>query len=176
MNLLELCKKYNEGEKVSFVFFWNIREENEEFSNWYPSNFVVNGVLYWCVEQYMMAQKAELFGDFEILSEIMQSKYQKEIKALGRKVRNFTSDIWNENKERIVYEGNLAKFTQNTKLREKLLNTGDKILAEASPFDKIWGIGLGVKDGKMIYNPNEWNGDNLLGFILMKVRDNLEKS
>lgn len=175
MNFFELCNKYNEGEKLSFVFFWNIRDNNEEFSNWYPSKFIVDGISYWCVEQYMMAQKAKLFDDYETLSEIMQSKYQKEIKALGRKVHNFDSKIWDENKEKIVYEGNFAKFSQNPNLRQKLLDTKDAILAEASPFDKIWGIGLSERDGVIIYNPNNWQGENLLGFILMKVRKELKK-
>lgn len=174
MNIEKLRNMYNSGESLSFVFFWGENFANGYLSNWLPCEFTVDGVKYWCTEQYMMAKKAELFGDSEVQSEIMLSKNQKEIKDLGRKVRNFDSELWDKNKIRIVYEGNLAKFSQNEDLKSKILNTGDKILAEASPYDKIWGIGRGIKDGDVINNPNNWYGENLLGFILMRVRDEIK--
>lgn len=174
MDIKDLCERYNKGEKLSYVFFWGENYENGFLSNWLPCKFIVDNVEYWCTEQYMMAKKAELFGDSEVQSEIMSSKNQKEIKDLGRKVHNFDSELWDKNKIKIVYEGNLAKFSQNESLKVKLLNTCDGILAEASPYDKIWGIGRSVKDGEIIKNPNNWVGQNLLGFTLMDVREALK--
>ena len=141
-------------------------------SNWYPSNFTVDDITYWCTEQYMMAKKAELFGDSRIYAKIMSSDNQREIKALGRQISGFDEHIWCQNRERIVYEGNYAKFTQNDKLMNYLIKQKDKILVEASPYDRIWGVGLSAEDNAIL-NPNYWQGQNLLGFVLMQVRDTI---
>lgn len=122
----------------------------------------------------MMAQKAELFGDEEIHKEIMQSSDPKQIKALGRKVRNFDETVWNKVKYSIVLNGNFMKFTQNAELREFLLSTGDDILVEASPYDAIWGIRMSAND-ENAENPMKWRGQNLLGFALMEVRDEIRR-
>lgn len=173
MNIRDLLLEYNNGKKFEYIFFWGEKYNNGYLSNWLPCSFEVEGVKYWCTEQYMMAKKAELFNDKEVQSEIMVSTNQKEIKDLGRKVRNFDGQIWDNNKERIVYGGNLAKFSQDKGLKSLLIATGDKILVEASPYDKIWGIGL-KSDTFNVENPNTWLGQNLLGFILMRVREELK--
>lgn len=168
MTLQELQKRYNIGERFEYNFFWG-----GYLSNWFESSFIVDNVYYWCTEQYMMAKKAELFGDFEIQEEIMKSLSQKEIKGLGRQIRNFNDDIWDKNKIKIVFEGNYAKYKSNPKLKSYLINQRNKILVEASPYDNIWGIGLSKNDLPLIENPNNWKGTNLLGFILMDVRDKI---
>ena len=168
MTLQELQKRYNAGERFEYNFFWG-----GYLSNWFESSFIVDNVYYWCMEQYMMAKKAELFGDFEIQEEIMKSLSQKEIKGLGRQIRNFNDDIWDKNKIKIVFEGNYAKYKSNPKLKSYLINQRNKILVEASPYDNIWGIGLSKNDLPLIENPNNWKGTNLLGFILMDVRDKI---
>lgn len=173
MNIHDLLVEYNNGKNFEFTFFWGERYNNGFLSNWLPCSFEVEGVKYWCTEQYMMAKKAELFGDNKVKAEIMCSTNQKEIKDLGRKVSNFDSEIWDENKEKIVFDGNLAKFTQNDRLKSLLMNTGDSILVEASPYDRIWGIGL-KSDDVSVNNPNNWLGQNLLGFTLMRVREILK--
>lgn len=117
----------------------------------------------------MMAGKALLFGDNNIFEEIMNENNPKIIKNLGRKVKNFDENIWKENCLDIVTIGNYLKFKQNPKLQKELLETGDNILAEASPYDKIWGIGLYPNDIKC-NDPKEWKGKNLLGRCLMTVR------
>ena len=170
MNIQDVIEKYNKKEKLEYLFFW---KSNSYLSNWYPSDFIVNGVLYWCVEQYMMAKKAELFNDYTVFRMIMFSNSQKEIKALGRTIRGFDEKIWAENRERIVFEGNYAKFTQNEKLKDFIIKQKDKILVEASPYDRIWGIGVGADDAYCVSNPNNWRGLNLLGFVLMDVRDTI---
>jgi ribA/ribD-fused uncharacterized protein len=117
----------------------------------------------------------ELFGDNEVQAEIMASKNQKEIKDLGRKVRNFDGVIWDKNKKSIVFDGNLAKFSQNEKLKFMLLSTGDKILVEASPYDKIWGIGIGPDDPNK-NDMSKWQGENLLGQIWSEIRKELDEN
>lgn len=122
----------------------------------------------------MMAQKAELFGDKEISRQILDCSEPKKIKALGRKVKNFDEAVWDEVKYSIVLNGNYFKFSQNPELREFLLGTGDSILAEASPYDGIWGIKMRQTD-ENIYNPIKWKGENLLGFALMEARDEIRR-
>ena len=174
-NLENLIKDFNSKKKLKFIFFWGHTQNGDEitkacFSQWYNCKFVVDGITYHTAEQYMMAQKALLFNDNEIFHKIMSSKSPKEYKGLGRKIKNFSDSKWNENKYQIILKGNIAKFSQNEKLKVFLLNTGTKILVEASPYDKIWGIGLSA-DQENIKNPLTWNGENLLGFALMEVRD-----
>lgn len=121
-----------------------------------------------------MAEKARLFGDKEICAKIMESTEPNKIKALGRKVKNFDQAVWDACKYSIVLNGNYLKFIQNPKLKEFLLSTGDKVLAEASPYDGIWGIRMGEKSPN-VRNPMEWQGENLLGFALMEVREELRR-
>lgn len=127
------------------------------------------------MEQYMMAAKAELFGDREILTQILQCRDPKQIKALGRKVQGFDSALWDKYKYSIVLNGNLCKFSQNQELKDFLLSTGDCVLAEASPYDGIWGIRWSA-DAPEAEEPLKWRGQNLLGFALMEVRDELRKN
>ena len=152
-----------------FVLFWR-----GPFSQWYPSEFKVDGISYNCAEQYMMAEKAKLFGDNKIRKQIMKTNSPREQKALGRKVSNFDAGKWNSVARDIVYKGNLAKFSQNKDLQKELLTTEDKTLVEASPYDKIWGIGLAADDPNAT-RPENWKGTNWLGEVLMRVRDELRK-
>ena len=142
------------------------------FSQWYPSEFVINGVKYNCCEQYMMAQKATLFNDDEMLNAIMGTSDPREIKAYGRQVKNFDAKVWEENCREIVFEANYAKFSQNPKLKEFILSTGDEVIAEASPYDTIWGIGLKADD-PLAQNEETWKGKNYLGKAIMAVRKEL---
>lgn len=139
-------------------------------SQWYPCQFEVEGVTYTSAEQYMMAEKAKLFGDEEIRAEILNTDDPRMCKALGRKVKNFDKAVWDKEKEHIVRKGNTKKFLQNSALRNFLLSTGDKVLVEASPTDRVWGIGMG-KNNPDALDPQKWRGQNLLGFALMNVRD-----
>ena len=172
----QLIRENREWTKEDFVFFWGHRKGKKIgktcFSQWYEIEFEVDGHRYNCAEQYMMAQKAWLFKDIEIFSKILDARDPKEIKALGREVKNFEPKIWNQHKFEIVVKGNLGKFGDNPELKDYLLSTRDKILVEASPYDKIWGIGMKVETPG-IENPSNWKGENLLGFALMEVRDEL---
>ena len=155
-------------------FYGHISRDNKItkscLSQWWPCKFKSNGIVYNCAEQYMMSEKAKLFKDDEIYQLILQESSQKQIKAYGRKIKNFNDEEWNKHKINIVIQGNILKFSQNEDLKQFLIGTGDKILVEASPTDRIWGIGLD-KNNPDSRNPYKWRGENLLGFSLMKVRD-----
>lgn len=152
-----------------FTFFWN-----GPFSQWYPSPFVIDGKKYNCAEQYMMAEKARLFGDKEAERAIMKTKSPREQKALGRKVKNFNVDKWNSVAKYVVYKANMAKFTQDEELQRVLFETEGTTLVEASPYDKIWGIGLAEDDHRALVR-GTWQGKNWLGEVLTSVRDELLK-
>ena len=157
------------------IIFWNPKKENGFLSQWYHSEFTLFNVDYTCAEQCMMFYKALLFNDvWSGLLISKQYKTPKMYKELGRNVKNFDQKIWDENKVKIVWLTNIAKFTDNKELTNMLLDTGNKYLIEASPYDNVWGIGLTAHDPKR-FKPNEWNGENLLGFTLMRVRDCLMK-
>ena len=155
--------------KNDFVFFWG-----GTFSQWCPSKFTINNIEYNCAEQYMMAKKALLFRDKEAHNKIMNSKDPSYQKQIGRKVKNFDVDKWNSKCRDYVYEANYAKFTQNTKMLEELLSTGNKEIVEASPEDKIWGIGLHQHDQRA-WDKETWLGTNWLGEAIMKVREDIKK-
>lgn len=163
---------------MDFVFFWGHSPSKTGeitqtcLSQWWKCSFMEEGIIFCCAEQYMMYKKAILFGDFRHAYEIINTSEPKRIKELGRLVEGFNEDIWNAHKEQIVMQGNILKFSQNILLREFLINTGDKVLVEASPYDKVWGVGL-KKESADICDPEKWKGLNLLGFILMETRDRL---
>lgn len=152
------------------ICFHNPDEINGYLSNWFLSKFEKGGIWFSSMEQYMMYQKAILFQDAEIAQQILDTSDVGKIKALGRMVKNYDDIFWNGMRQIIVYEGLLEKFRQNDELKEKLLATEQDILAECAVQDKIWGIGLSMKDDKR-FDMSQWQGQNLLGFSLMKVRD-----
>lgn len=148
--------KYNKSQLISqgrnltpddFVFFWGHEDRSKGMSKiclsqWFQCPFMVDDQYYNCAEQYMMAEKARIFGDEEIRQQILAEYSQMTMKKLGRKVRNYDDEIWKEKRFDVVVKGNIAKFSQNEKLVNYLLSTDDKILVEASPKDTVWGIGL----------------------------------
>ncbi len=166
--------------QVEFIFFWGHQKPKTGvskscLSQWYDAPFEVNGIKYSTAEHYMMAEKARLFGDIDTLRKILKAKTPREAQKLGREVKGFNNEIWKRYRFKIVVNGNLEKFKQNPELKRFLLNTGNKILVEASPDDQIWGIGL-LASHPAAKNPNLWKGLNLLGFALMEVRDLLRSS
>lgn len=150
-----------------FTFFWG-----GPFSQWHSCQFTVDGIVYNCAEQFMMAKKAQIFGDEVSYQSIMESKSPRTQKALGRKVWSFDAETWNQLARDVVYRGNFAKFSQNSHLEELLRATIGTTLVEASPFDRIWGIGL--KEGQPETKDRAtWRGKNWLGEVLTAVRDDL---
>ncbi len=157
------------------VFFWKDNEENGCFSNWYRRKFVIDDFEYLHVEQYMMAQKARLFHDAARYTAILRATNPWECKDLGKLVAPFDPMIWDLARYEIVKAGNRAKYEQNPDLKSKLLSTGKAILAEASPKDRIWGIGLDA-DSAANTDPADWPGLNLLGKILMELREEFSET
>lgn len=174
-----LIDHIDRGNPVKFVFFWGHQKADSGiskscFSQWYESPFVDEDQTYLTAEHYMMAKKAELFGDENAKAKVLASKTPGEAKKLGRTVVGFNDDVWLDHRFDIVVSANLAKFSQDHELKDFLLNTGDRILVEASPVDRIWGIGLAADDPRAS-DPNKWQGLNLLGFALMCVREKLKR-
>lgn len=152
-----------------YTFFFT---EASPFSQWYRCSFTASELTFMCAEQYMMHGKALLFGDAKVAQEILAADHPKQHKALGRKVKNFDDVVWKANREIIVMAASRAKFTQNAELLALLLATKGTTLVEASPYDRIWGIGLAATNPKA-QDPKTWRGQNLLGKILTQLRDEL---
>lgn len=169
-------EKFQKKERIKYLFFWGHTVKDgitkSCFSQWYPVKFEENGIVYKTAEHYMMAEKARLFNDSEMLNKILMASTPNQAKTLGRRVKSFDAKLWDEHKYEFVKQGNLLKFSQNESLKDFLLSTNDKVLIEASPYDRIWGIGM-LESDQRAENPLLWDGENLLGFALMEVRDEL---
>ncbi|NUY06245.1 NADAR family protein [Paraburkholderia youngii] len=147
---------------------------DDALSNWHPCRFSYHGVDFTSVEQFMMFSKAKLFGDENAAAAILAARHPKDQKAIGRGMKGFDLATWEGKRESIVYVGCREKFSQNPGLRSLLLATAPTELVEASPYDRIWGVGLGERDPPILDKAN-WRGTNLLGITLMKVRDTLSR-
>lgn len=178
MDLEQLKARARSGQTFDYLLFWGHSSNDGGrltqgcLSQWFPSPFTVAGIHYATAEHWMMAEKARLFGDAELLERILTAELPADAKRLGGQVRNFDEQIWRQHRFDIVVRGNHEKFTQQPALRAFLLETGDKVLVEASPLDRIWGIGLAREDARAL-DPTTWRGLNLLGFALMTVREAL---
>ena len=163
---------------MKYLFFWSHQPERDGstgkgcLSQWWPCTFDAEGQRFASAEHYMMWRKALLFGDSAVAGRVLAASSPGEAKALGRVVSNFDSAVWDAARLDVVIAGNLAKFGQNPDLRAYLLGTGSRILVEASPVDRIWGIGLAADDPRA-HDPSSWQGLNLLGEALMSVRATL---
>ena len=177
-DLIQAC---NAGEKPKYLFFWGHTASTpgkvgkECLSQWYYAPFIIAGIKYPTAEHYMMAMKAQLFRDMNSLEKIIKAASPSIAKALGREVAGFNEEKWSSNAFNIVVEGNFGKFSQNKIAMEYLLGTGSRVLVEASPNDKIWGIGLS-QDNPFAEQPVKWKGQNKLGFSLMEVREKLKSA
>lgn len=177
MDLEHLQQQVLAGQRPRFLFFWSHRPrtggiDRSCLSQWHPSAFELDGELYPTAEHFMMAEKARLFGDEEMQQRILDARSPGEAKQLGRAVRGFELSIWEAHRRAIVTAGNRARFEQNPGLLAFLLGTRRRVLVEASPRDRIWGIGLDEHDERA-HDPCSWRGLNLLGFALMDVREAL---
>lgn len=168
-----------------YILFWN-----GVFSNFYPYdtktvktedveplNFELEGIKWKTSEQYFMYKKAIFFGDFETAELIKKAIRPEEAKKLGRKVKNFDDKKWSEVSSQIMYDAVFAKFSQNEELKSYILNKrfDNKHFVEASPFDKIWGIGIHYSDSRCDDESN-WLGENKLGKVIDLVRENLKNN
>ena len=157
---------------MKLISFHNPYEENGYLSNWYMSDFTVEGIKFSSMEQYMMYKKAMYFNDQNIAKQILATDDVREIKKFGRLVSNYDDNYWNGVRQIIIYNGLLAKFSQNEELKRQLISTKDAVLAECAVNDHIWGIGLSIKDPDR-FDRRKWKGQNLLGYALMMVREKL---
>lgn len=163
----ELENRINEIEGDEYFFFWD-----GPFSNWHPSPFEIDGITFNCGEQFMMYEKAMTFNDLEMAHKILNTPYPRDQKALGRKVRGYDNEVWSKVRYNVVKRGLVEKFRQNDDLREFLFSKRDKIIVEASPYDRIWGIGYGEFDPQLLEEKEHW-GENLLGKLCNEIADEL---
>jgi ribA/ribD-fused uncharacterized protein len=167
------------GGQPKYLFFWGHQPQPDGgvgkgcLSQWWPAEFTVDGVTYPSAEHFMMTAKALLFGDREMAGRIPRVPHPSQAKALGRQVAGFDEEHWAGQRFGLVVAGNVAKFGQNPELRDYLLTTGDRVLVEASPRDRVWGIGMSASND-LATSPGHWRGENLLGFALMQARLQLQ--
>ncbi|MFB7599397.1 NADAR family protein [Streptomyces sp. NPDC056160] len=175
-----LIREVRAGARIRYLYFWGHRPRPDGqvgascLSQWWPSPFTVDGVTYATAEHWMMAGKARLFGDAEAERRALAAGHPAQAKKAGRLVRGFDDALWARERFRIVVEGSVHKFAAHPELRAFLLGTGERLLVEASPLDRVWGIGLAADDDAAA-DPNRWQGPNLLGFALMEARERLRK-
>ena len=173
-----LKQEVRTGARVKYLHFWGHRPLPDGrvgascLSQWWPSPFTVDGVRYATAEHWMMAAKARLFLDAEAERLALAAEHPAEAKKAGRLVRGFDDAVWARERFRIVVEGSVHKFAAHPELRGFLLGTGERVLVEASPLDRVWGIGLAATD-QGAGDPERWKGPNLLGFALMEARERL---
>ncbi len=176
-----LLQHVKQKQRVKYCFFWGHQPTKDGsigascFSQWFLASFSIDGLTYPTAEHFMMAEKARLFEDNQTREAILHTSHPNAAKKLRRQVRGFDEASWQAQRFDIVVRGNYAKFSQNASLGTFLLNTKNRILVEASPVDRIWGIGL-ARDDDRATNPEQWRGLNLLGFALMQVRENLREA
>jgi ribA/ribD-fused uncharacterized protein len=164
--------------RTRYLYFWGHQPQRDGtagpgcLSQWYPAGFDVDGRRYATAEHWMMWRKAVLFGDQERAAQILAVPHPNAAKTLGARVRDFDEAVWARERFEIVVAGNRAKFARHADLGDFLVATGDHVLVEASPRDRVWGIGLAAGDERAA-DPATWLGLNLLGFALMRVRAEL---
>jgi ribA/ribD-fused uncharacterized protein len=175
ISVTDLVRRQDAGHDLDLLFFWGHQRSRPGqvgrgcLSQWWPAELDIDGTSYPTAEHYMMASKAELFGDHDTRRLILAAADPATAKALGRTIRGFDEARWAEHREEIVLRGNHAKFTQHPDLADFLIFTHPRILVEASPVDRVWGIGLPADDPRA-QHPSRWRGLNLLGFAIMDVR------
>ncbi|MCX4099195.1 NADAR family protein [Nocardia sp. alder85J] len=174
-SVTELIDVLAAGEPVKYLRFWGHQPQRDGsigagcLSQWWPADFTVDGRVFRTAEHYMMWNKAMVFEDRAVAEQVLQAGHPHAAKALGRSIAGFDEARWEAVRYEIVVAGNIAKFGQHEELRRFLVNTGDRVLVEASPVDRIWGIGLAPDDPRA-EDPATWQGLNLLGFALMDAR------
>jgi ribA/ribD-fused uncharacterized protein len=175
----ELVAALDGGGRVKYVFFWGDRPRPDGrltaacFSQWWVAPFRADGEVFPSAEHYMMWRKARLFGDDERAVTILAARTPAQAKAIGREVVGFDDDVWAAQRWDVVVDGSVAKFAGDPQLRDYLVGTGARVLVEASPLDRIWGVGLAADDERAV-DPSSWPGLNLLGFALMEARARLD--
>ena len=175
----ELIAQIDCGRPFKYLYFWGCEQETKLptkvcLSQWYKSPFQCGEKIFYTAEHYMMYRKALLFNDAKVASKILGNPKPGAAKALGRQISGFDERIWFDKRYEIVVEGSYLKFTQNTMLRSFLLNTKKRILVEASPIDRIWGIGFS-EDQVESADPKKWRGSNFLGYALMEARAQIQR-
>ena len=174
-----LADRIADGGQLDYLYFWGHRPGKGGtviqscLSQWFYASFGHEGRHFYTAEHWMMWHKALTFDDQLVADEVLTTFDVKMVKALGRKVSNYDDATWAAARYEAVVKGNLLKFSQNPALKAYLLSTENKVIVEASPYDKIWGIGMTAEEARQVDGPAGWRGTNLLGYALMEVRGRL---
>ena len=139
------------------------------FSNFHPCDLSIDGIDYSSVEQYLCHQKALLFDSAQVAAEMLYIEDPKLLKQRAKNLAKFDRETWITKVGDMLKVALMAKFTQNTALKDALLATGDKTLGEACTHDLLFGIGLSMQNPNAM-DPTRWRGGNLQGITLMHVR------
>lgn len=154
---------------------YELQIPESRLQNWYPSIFSDPkdpSIRFPTNEHYIMYRKALAMSDNATAARILKAATPTEAQKLGREVKNYDSKIWKEMVDQVAEDGNYLKFSQIEECRSVLLGTGEKVLVEASPVDRNWGIGFRGDEAEG--REEEW-GRNILGKALMRVRERLRK-
>lgn len=166
---------YINNRKVDAIYFHKPEEPNGYLSNWYQSPFILGGIHYSSVEQYIMYQKCKIFGDDDSANAILSTNDPETQQAIGKKASGFIQNVWLGMRQVVAMQGLYAKFAQNDDLKEKLLSTGNAVLVECAKTDRNWACGISLYDDDHRY-ASKWLGENILGFALMEVRKLLHEA
>ena len=175
-SLAELQNLHAAGAELEYLLFYGHAPEPDGrigagcLSQWWPSPFEMDGQVYATAEHWMMWSKAMVFGDTDSAEQVLAAGHPRQAKALGRQVKRFDAEVWDQKRFAVVVAGNVAKFSQHLDLKTFLVGTQKRVLVEASPTDQVWGSGLAADDERAA-DPAQWRGRNLLGFALMQARE-----
>ena len=161
------------GMERKAVFFHKPEEPFGFLSNWYKSPFVLDGTRFTSSEQYIMYRKCLLFGDSVSAMAVLATDDVAKQQAIGRKATGYNEHVWAGSRQIVAYRGLMAKFGQNEELRKQLLATEDAVLVECAASDRVWACGIRLNDPKR-FDASNWTGENILGFALMEVRENMK--
>lgn len=162
-----IAQHTNGKEKLEFVFFWG-----GHYSQWAASPFYHDGNYFPTAEHFMMYHKCMAFKDTQRAQMVLDLEGPDQVKAVGRQIEAYTDAVWDAIRFDIVVMGNVLKFSQNPDFFEVMRNDCEKCIVEASPYDRIWGIGRSETDPNLD-DVDEWDGLNLLGYAIMEARERL---
>lgn len=156
------------------IFYYG---EDDLYSNFYPSPYCYNGLMFATVEHGFQWEKAITFGDLASAAAIVASDDPGEAKYLGSLIKNYDDNTWLSKRVNVMGKHVKCKFEQNNKLYLSIVKdySDGHTWAEASRKDSTWGIGKSYSQAKGS-DPSTWKGENLMNSVYQLVGSNLVSS